>query len=106
AATFHERLGKFKALEIVALYFGTCILPAGPGGFMPSKNQQHLIAILLSTTSLTMIPAAFAQAPDNETLYKMVLELKANQEKLKQEAAKAKAEADQVRNELRLTQER
>ena len=44
---------------------------------------------------------AFAQAPSNEELYKLVMGLKAEQEKLREENRRVKAEADEARNELR-----
>jgi hypothetical protein len=42
-----------------------------------------------------------AQAPSNEELYKLVMGLKAEQEKLREENRRVKAEADDARNELR-----
>ena len=42
-----------------------------------------------------------AQAPSNEELYKLVMGLKAEQEKLREENRRVKAEADEARSELR-----
>lgn len=45
--------------------------------------------------------SAMAQAPSNEELYKLVMGLKAEQEKLRDENRRVKAEADEARAELR-----
>ena len=57
------------------------------------------IGLLVSCTFAAS--AAVAQAPSNEELYKLVMGLKAEQEKLREENRRVKAEADEARNELR-----
>jgi hypothetical protein len=75
---------------------------------MDKKTKQRFVALLLAGTSLGVIASvpALAQAPDNATLYKMLLELKAEQQKLKQDNASAKAEAARARADLAKTEAR
>ena len=48
---------------------------------------------------------AFAQAPTNEALYRMIVRLEAEQDKLRQQNARFQAETARARDELRKTQE-
>ncbi len=77
---------------------------------MDRKAQRRFVAVLLAGTSLGVISSvmsgAQAQAPDNATLYKMLLELKSDQQKLQQDNAKAKADAERAKAELATTQAR
>ncbi len=72
--------------------------------------EKRYIAWLLAGTSLVslpfMVPQAAAQAPDNATLYKMLLELKSDQQKLQKDNARARAEADKAKSDLAATQAR
>lgn len=61
--------------------------------------QSLRLALLLPCA--VAASSAFAQAPSNEELYKLVMGLKAEQEKLREENRRVKAEADEARAEIR-----
>ena len=66
---------------------------------MGSRLKSLRVALLVSCAFAAS--GALAQAPSNEELYKLVMGLKAEQEKLREENRRVKAEADEARNELR-----
>lgn len=67
---------------------------------MASSFAFPLRLVLLVSTALSS-SSALAQVPSNEELYKLVMGLKAEQEKLREENRRVKAEADEARAEIR-----
>lgn len=67
---------------------------------MRARLRHHVSLTVLIAVTATSLPA-LAQAPSNEELYKIVMGLKAEQEKLREENRRVKAEASEARAELR-----
>lgn len=65
------------------------------------RSPLEIFRFALLVSCAVSASGAFAQAPSNEELYKLVMGLKAEQEKLREENRRVKAEADEARNELR-----
>ena len=64
------------------------------------KDSMRFFRLGLLASCALGIPAAYAQTPSNEELYKLVLNLKAEQDKLREENRRVKIEADEARAQL------